>query len=457
MTVTIAPSPSPGGAAAHARALFALGLPLIGSNLAMTATHITDTLMLGWYSVEALAAVVLGGTFWFVIFLLGSGFGWAVMPMAAEAAGRGDETTLRRVTRMGLWVSLLFAAAVLPLMWFSGPLLRLAGQDPQIAALAQDYLRIAGFGLVPALLTTTLRSTLSALERTRIVLWATVAGAALNVFLNWVFIFGNLGAPELGVRGAALASLGTNALTLLAILAAFGRDPGLRRHDIFVRLWRSDWPAFASVVRLGLPIGLTSLAEVGLFAASALMMGWLGTVPLAAHGIALQIASLTFMYHLGLSQAATVRAGNALGRGDGAHLRQGARVAIGLSMGFAAVTVVLFLALPEPMVGLFLDPAEPQRAAIVATGAALLAVAAAFQVMDAAQVMALGLLRGLQDTTVPMIYTSIAYWLIGMPASYYLGFTLGLGGVGVWMGLVIGLGVAGALLMTRFWRRARAL
>jgi MATE family multidrug resistance protein len=184
------------------------------------------------------------------------------------------------------------------------------------------------------------------------------------------------------------------------------------------------------------------------------MMGWVGTTALAAHGIAITLASATFMLHLGLSNAATIRAGRAFGRRDERALRDGAVAAIGLSLAAALLTVAVFLAIPEPLVRLFLDPAEPAAPAIVALGASLLALAALFQLADGAQVMALGLLRGVQDTKVPMIIAGLAYWAVGLPASYLLGFPLGWGAAGIWFGLVAGLVVAGALLMIRFWTRS---
>ncbi len=184
------------------------------------------------------------------------------------------------------------------------------------------------------------------------------------------------------------------------------------------------------------------------------MMGWIGIVPLAAHGIALQIASATFLVHLGLANAATIRVGAAHGRGDRGELRGAAAVALGLSLAFALATVVLFVAVPEPLVALFLNPADPQAPEVLALGVTLVALAALFQVGDAGQVMALGFLRGMQDTRGPMVLAAISYWGIGMPLSYVLGFPLGLGATGIWIGLVIGLFFAAGLLLARFWRRS---
>lgn len=435
---------------AHARATLILGLPLIGSHVAQFAITLTDALMLGWYSVDALAAEVLGGTLFFVIFIMGSGFAFAVMPMVASAQAAGEETQVRRITRMGAWASMLFGLAVLPMFIWSEPLFLAIGQEAAVSAQAGQYLGIAGYAILPALMVMVLKSYLAALERTQVVLWMTLAAVGLNAAINWLLIFGNWGFPELGIRGAAMASLSVNIASGigLALYAALATP----EHTLFQRVWRPDWEAFGRVFRLGWPIGMTNLAEVGLFAAATAMMGWLGTLPLAAHGIALQVASIVFMVHLGLSNAATIRAGQAFGRGDGPGLRAGALVALAISGAVSLAAVVLFLAVPEFLVGLFLSPTEPDRAGVIALGVGLLAAAALFQVVDAAQVMALGLLRGVQDTSVPLAIAAFSYWGIGVPASYLLGFPLGLGGVGVWLGLALGLACAGVLLLLRFWR-----
>lgn len=437
----------------HARAILALGLPLIGSQLAQFGLHVTDTVMLGWYGITPLAAGVLGASSFFVVFILGSGFAKAVMPMVASAETRGDEAQVRRVARMGLWLSILFGVICYPLFWWSGPVLLLLGQEPEVADLAQDYLRVAGLGMIPALMVMVLKGYLAALERTQVQLWVTLAAVPLNAALNWVLIFGNAGFPELGVLGSALATLVVQIASLLALCLYAALLPSLRRYQLFTRFWRPDWPGFVAVFRLGMPMGLTGLAESGLFQASALMMGWIGTVELAAHGIALEITALTFMVHVGLANAVTVRTGRLHGAGEGRAMRTGAKVAIGLSLAFALLTVAAFLVFPQPMISLFIDPSSPEREVIIGTGTVLLACAALFQLADSMQVLALGMLAGVQDTKVPMALASVSYWVIGIPASYALAFPMGYGAVGLWLGLVIGLAAAAASLMARFWLR----
>ena len=435
--------------AGHVKAITVLGLPLIGGHLGQMAIGVTDTVMLGWYGVEALAAVTLAATYFFVLFIFGSGFALAVMPMVASFAASEDEQGIRRSTRMGLWLSLAFGIGVLPAFIWAEPVLRLLGQGDALAAEAGSYLQVAGWGILPALLTMVLKSYLAALERTQVVLWITVLAALVNGVVNYALIFGNWGAPELGVTGAAIASLFTHGISLLGVVLYVGIK--MPQHGIFVRLWRGDAQMLWRVFSLGWPIGLTTLSEVGLFAASAVMMGWLGTVPLAAHGIAIQLASITFMIHLGLSNVATIRAGNAFGRADTPHMARGAFMATLMSLVLASLTIAIFLIWPEMLIGLFMREGEPARPEIMAIGVSLLAMAALFQLVDGAQVIALGLLRGVQDTQIPMIFAAISYWAIGVPCSYFLGFTLGFGGIGVWAGLVIGLGIAAVLLNARFW------
>ena len=437
---------------AHFRAVAVLGLPLVGGHLAQIMIGVTDTVMLGWYSVDALAAVTLASSYFIVLFLMGAGFAFAVMPLVASFDAEEDEVSIRRVTRMGLWLSIFYGLVVtIPFFWAEDILIAI-GQDAEVAGLAHIYLQIVIWQMIPALIVMTLKAFLAAMEHTAIILWATIGTAVMNGFINYALIFGNWGMPELGIKGAAIASLTVNLITVLILVAYITKV--LPQFELFKNFWRSDSEILRRVYQLGWPIGLTSLAEGGLFRASAVMMGWIGAIELAAHGIAIQLASLTFMVHIGFSQAATVRAGRALGRRDELSLRRGGITAIGMSAFYAVVTSVIFLALPETLVALFIDPNEPERANLLRIGASLVMVAALFQLVDGLQVLALGLLRGVQDTTVPMFMATISYWVIGLPVSYLLAFTLGLGGVGLWLGLVIGLAIAAVLLLWRFWGRS---
>ena len=420
----------------------------MGSQVAQFAVHTTDTLMLGWYSVLALAQVTLGAQVLFVAYIVISGFAYAILPMVAKSMAEGDPQSARRVTRMGLWLSTVAAALLFLPMWFASPILEAMGQDAQVAKGAQDYLRIAGFGLWPAIWGLVLRSYLSALEHTGIVLWLAVGILIINAFVNYALIFGYWGLPELGLQGAAIGSVIAMSLSLVGFVIYI--QIYFEEQKMFARFWRFDRMATSAVARLAIPISATAFAESGLFAASAFMMGWLGKLELAAHGIVLQLAAMSFMVHMGLSQAGTVRVGQAFARKDWLAVRRTAGVAMGLSSIAAAVAIFFFLATPQILIGAFLELRDPLRPEILRIGTLLLVLASMFQFVDAAQVMALSLLRGLQDTRVPMLITVISYWLIGIPISYILGFIFDFRGTGIWLGLVVGLAIAALLLWSRF-------
>lgn len=437
---------------AQARALLALALPIVGGHLAQMALHLTDTVLMGWYGVTELAALVLSGSTYYLFFVAGTGIGAALMGMLAASFGRGDDRQVRRDTRMALWISLIYGAVILIPMLMAEDILRAFGQTEELAALAGAYLRIAGFGALPALIVLALRSYFAALERAAITLYVTLGAVVLNAGLAWALIFGRLGLPALGIEGAAWATLASQIASALALILFAIYLPAARPHALFARFWRPDWAAFAQVTRLAFPAGLTALAESGMFIAAALMMGWVGKVELAAHGIALNICALAFMVYMGLSNAATVRLGRAYGERDGVAMGHIIRAALGLVLIFAAPVILAFLAVPKQLLGAFVDPGSHNLDQILTFGAQLLAVAALFQLFDALQVLALGFLRAVQDAKVPMALASISYWLIGLPMSYLLAFPLGLGGIGLWFGLVIGLAAASGLLL---WRYAR--
>lgn len=432
----------------HASALMRLALPLIASQVAQFAIGLTDAIMLGWYSLEAFAAQVLGGSFFFIFLLFGSGFAFALSPVVATAAAQDDQIQIRRSTRMSFWLVAMFAVLALPFLLFSEPILLLAGQEPQLAADADSYLKIMGISILPALFVMVTRSYLSSLEQAAIILYVTLGSVALNAGINYLLIFGSFGFPELGLRGAAIASLGVNTFTFvfLAIYAVW-KNP---EHELFMRFWRPDWEALREIFSLGWPIGITVLAEVGLFTASSIMVGWVGVVELGAHGIALQIASLTFMFHLGLSQAVTVRAGGNVGRSDWAAVRQVAKVALSISIGFSLFAISMFLLFPEALLKIFVSPSEPNLDELLRHGVILLYLAAIFQLADGIQVIGTSLLRGLKDTRIPMVFATISYWGIGMTTAYTLGFIFDLGAAGVWWGLVTGLSASAVLMLTRF-------
>ncbi len=437
---------------AHFRATFTLGVPLIGAQLAQLGIHTTDVVILGRLGAAHLAAIVLASQFFFTIFILGSGFANAVMPMVAQAYGRGDAVSVRRSVRMGMWVVLIYAALMIPVFYNVEGILLYAGQKPEVAALAGSYLKIAQWGMAPALLFMTLRGLVSAHGRAGVVLYVTIVILSVNAFFAYALVLGHFGFPALGIEGAAIVSVGVNVLSFVLLTAYIQLRPELRRYELFVRFWRPDWPAFREVVQLGLPIGFTMLAEVTLFTGASLLMGNIGTLELAAHGIALQLASIAFMIPLGLAQAGTVRVGVAHGRGDRLGVVRASWAVLAVAAAIAVGGGILFALAPTTLASIFLDTAGKDSAAVLAIAGPFVVIAGIFQLVDGLQAIAAGLLRGLKDTRIPMILALISYWPIGFLCAWFFAFPAGFGGVGVWFGFVSGLAAAAILLNWRFYR-----
>ena len=432
--------------------LLLLGLPLIGSSVAQFSLTIIDTAMLGHYNPISLAAVVIGGSFFFSFFIVGSGFAFAIVPLVAAYEAQSEPRKIRRITRMGLWMSVLYTGGVIACFLNSEIILIGIGQSSEIAKYAGDYLKIMGFGLLPALLVVTLRSFLTGLKHTQIILWVTLVGLPIKIFLNWVFIFGNLGMPELGVKGAAVTTAAIHITMLLLLI--FYIQGNLWSYGVFNRLWRLDYLYLAKIFKLGLPIGLTYLAETSLFSATAIMMGWLGTVELAAHGITMQLAGLTFMFHVGMSQAATTITGQAFGK-NASHgkLRDIGKATIEITCAYALLVISVFILFPNFLLSLFLDNSLPLTEQVLVLAVKLLMIAAVFHLVDGLQAAALGLLRGIQDVKTPFLLAILSYWLFGLGSGYLLAFKAGQGSIGLWIGMVIGLTFAATSLIWRYWRK----
>ncbi|KZM50623.1 MATE family efflux transporter [Labrenzia sp. OB1] len=433
----------------------ALGLPLAGAQLAQMAINTTDVLMIGRLGAEELAASVLAFNLYMLTWFFGMGVLQAVIPLAARARGQRKPRDLRRAVRMGFWVSVLFCIPVWSVLFFTETILLVLGQEPDLAATAGLYMRYLQWTMLPALLIMAVRGFLTVMERTQVVLWATIAGAVVNAILDYLLIFGEFGFPRLELVGAGIASVFSASTTCLFLILYAIWHPKLRRYHILGRIWRSDWPVFFQIVRLGTPIALTIIAEGALFTASSIMIGWLGTLPLAGHGIALQIASLTFMVPVGFSVAAMTRVSLAAGRGDHVAVGRAGWTALGVTMICMGSFAVLFWSLPETLVGFYLDLEDPQASEVMAYGASFLVVAAIFQLADGGQIIGVNNLRGLGDTTIPLFYALFGYWVVGISLSLGLGFAAGWGGVGVWSGLAGGLASVALLANLRFARRRK--
>ncbi|MEQ8332638.1 MATE family efflux transporter [Nisaea sp.] len=427
-----------------------LAWPLVLTQLATIALSTVDVIMIGWLGPEELAAATLATSLIFPLTFFGIGLLAATAAMFSHEIGAIRLRGVRRTLRQGFWVAISLCMPCLVLLWNSESLMLLMGQDPWLAASAADYVRIAMWGLLPLMCFTVLRNLVTAHSRPRSSLIILVLAIGVNAMADYALIFGNFGAPALGLEGAALATLVVQCFMLLAQTLFVVTDRKFRRYNLFGRFWRPDWARYIEIMKIGIPIGLTVLAEAGLFAASAFMVGLFGPDQLAAHAVALQCTSVAFMVPLGVCQAATIRVGLAMGRGRILDALLAGRISTFVGVGFATLTALVFWFATEPIVGFYLRLDDPENATAIAFAVDFIRIAAVFQIVDAGQAVGAGNLRGLKDTTIPAILAFIGYWVLGFPAGAYLAFTYGLQGAGVWMGLAVGLTAACFALIMRF-------
>jgi MATE family multidrug resistance protein len=435
---------------AETRACLHLAIPLAGAQLAQAATSFVDTVMMGWLGSDTIAAGGLGAVTFTTLLLIGSALISAVSPLTAEAYGAGEWPKVGSVARQGFWLAVLLT---LPCVWLlsQGDHLLLAlGQQPETVGRSLTYIQAILWGFAPGLGLVVLRSWLAALSQPRPIIVTVILGTVFNITANYILMFGKLGFPALELAGIGWASAFSFWGMFLGLSGYILLQPQLRQYCIFRRIYRFEWRPFLELIRIGLPIGVLSGVEVGLFSVTTILMGHLGTSTLAAHQIALQSASLTFMVPLGISFATTARVGQYLGQRDATGIRLAGYAGIMLAAGFMSAMGLLFWAAPETIVGLYLDLNNPENQEVIALGKSLLGVAALFQIVDGVQSCAAAALRGLKDTYIPMVIGILAYWGVGLASGYLLGFPLGFGGVGLWFGLAIGLLAAAVVLTWRF-------
>jgi MATE family multidrug resistance protein len=439
---------------AELRATLALAWPLILANVTQQIIQATDVLLMGRLGATQLAAATLALNLTFTINIFLLGLVTAASPMMATALGQRSNAVrdVRRTFRAGLWV---LAVAIPPywlLLWHVGPIMRAFGEAPELAVQGQTFLRAYMWCTAPWLLFQLLRNFVSALERPRVVLWLSIAGIGLNALLSWSLMFGHFGLPALGLVGGGFGST----LTWIVISGALAficvRERRFRRFHLFGRFWRFDRERAGALLKLGSPIGLTMALEMGVFALAAYFMGWIGAPAVAAHAVALQCAAVTFMVPLGLGQAATVRVGLALGRRDEAGIARAGWTAWIIGVGFMASMALVMWSVPHRLVTLFLTEV-PANAATIALAVSFLKIAAAFQLVDGAQVIGAGMLRGLHDTRWPLVFALVGYWVVGLGIGSWLAFAADWKGIGIWIGLASGLASVAVLMLARWLMR----
>lgn len=449
--------PHPLGWKAECLETLRLAGPLSLANFLQSLTYAVDVIFIARLGADDLAAAALGVSLFGMLVWSLFGLTGATSPIiAAELGARGPALRpVRRAVRMGLWLAVMAGAAAMLVVSQSERLMLLAGQKPQLAALAGTYLNILLFSIIPSLLANVLRNFVSTLGRPVFATIITGLGIGFNALGNYAFIFGHFGVPAMGLAGGAMATVLSTAAMCAIYVLAIRLDPRLHRYRVFGKVWRPDWPRLAEIVRIGTPIAFTTLAEAGIFGAAAFLMGLLGTDQLAAHALALQIAAMAFQVPMGVSQAATIRVGYFFGAHESNGVRHAGWSAIGMGAGFMMMSALAMLLAPRYLLAIYIDPWSPANAAVTALACRYLLVAAAFQLSDGLQVVAAGTLRGLKDTRVPMWIALFSYWVPGFGLAVGLGFGAGLGGTGIWLGLAAGLTCSAILQLTRWSMRER--
>ena len=444
---------------AELRATLTLAWPLILAQLTQIAIYTTDVVMLGRLGPEALAASALAVNLFFMFNFTGMGLVTACAPLIAAALGERSHAVrdVRRSFRSAIHAALIYAIPVWLLLWNAEAIMLLLGQDPGLSAKGAEFMRVLQWTLLPNLLIIIFRTLLTAFGKPGATLVVTLAGLVVNAILNWMLIFGHWGAPELGMIGSAWASLITT-FFMAGTLAAyvFGQNR-VRRFHLFGHLLRVDRSRLKKIFRIGTPIALTLAFEVSIFSIAVFFMGWIDMASVAAHAIAIQVASIAFMVPLGLSQATVIRVGLAYGARDRRGIALAGWVSLGAALAFMVASAGLMWLAPREIAGLFIERARPESAHVLDLAVSFLVVAALFQLVDGAQVIGSAMLRGLQDTRVPMLFAAFGYWIVGLGSGYLLAFHGGFEGLGIWIGFALGLGVVAILMIWRWSRRDRLI
>jgi multidrug resistance protein, MATE family len=438
-------APRPDRIAAHARAILRLGVPLVIGGLSVAGMSLVNTLMAGRFSSAALAAVAVGSSYYVVFMVLGGGTMMALSPLVAHAYGSGETARVGDYARHGGWIALGLALLLLAGLGLARSVFALLGIDPAVVPGAVAYVHALAVG-IPALLGfQALRYVSDGLGRTRPMMVISLLGLAINVFGNWLLVYGRLGLPALGAVGSGAATAGAHWAMFVAMLGHVRRHRAYQPYRIFTGLGRPEPKRIAEILRLGVPMGGSMVAESALFSAAGLMMGTLGATIVAAHQIALNYASFTFMIPWALHSATTIHVGHTLGRGDRAGARLAGFAGIGICALLMLCSALLLAVARVPVAGLYSrDPA------VAGLAAQLLLLVAVFQVSDGLQVGAMGALRGFKDARAPLLITIGAYWLVGFPVAFVFGLLRGGGPVYVWSGLIAGLAVSALALNLRY-------
>lgn len=436
----------------HYLELLRLGIPLVLTQAGQMTVQLIDNAMIGRSGTAALAASSFANNLYIVLMLLGLGIFLGVTPLVGHARGANDDRQVAATIKSGFALAALLIPGIAIVAWSIGWMIPYMGQTDEVVRLAVPYYRTLVAAIVPFLFFTLLKQTGEGLGNTFVAMVATIAANVLKVVLNYALIFGKLGFPELGLLGAGYATVISRTVMLLLIYAGFMRLNPIKRYLGLMRAARTGWQEVRKILKIGLPISVQLVLEVFSFAFSAVMMGWMGNVPLASHEIAIGLATFTFMIANGISMATTIRVSYQLGTKDYANMERISYSAVHLVLTYMGACGLSFLFLRHRLPFLFTADAQ-----VIEQAASLLAVAALFQLFDGLQIISLGILRGFADVKAPMLISVFSYMVIGLSVSYLCAFTFKIGPEGIWYGFLAGLVVAGTFLALRIRNKIQNL
>lgn len=433
-----------------------LALPIVLTQFGQLVMITTDLAFISRIDTDALAAATLASRAYLVSFTFGAGLLAPIAPLTAQAFGSNNLALIRRLLRMGLWMALLLSIPITAVLLSGEQILLALGQAPNTARLAQQYMFGLAWGVAPMLCFQAIRSFMVAVNRPDLISWITVAAIPINALLIYVLIYGKLSLPRLDLLGAGLATTLVNCGMVSAALWCAARHPSCDSH-VLARFWLFDWPTMRHLIVIGTPISIAALIGNGTISAATLLAGLIGTGALAAHQIALQVATTLFLIAFGISVASAVRVGQAVGRNDWLGVNRAGLGAILLGIGVVATLATAVIVARFEIAELFLGSSTGAVNGTIGLAATLLSLGAGFFVSDTIATIATGALRGLRDTRVPLLFASVSYWPIGFSLSYILGFKTSLGVIGIWIGLSIGTTIYAGLLVLRFRLLTRRL
>lgn len=436
----------------HIASTFQLAYPVIIGQLGIIMMGVVDSLMVGKLGAAPLAAAALGNGMAFIIMIIGIGVSYVVTPLVAIAVGAGKMEDCGVYFRQSLLVNSVFSIIIAIIIYFAADLIPYLDQPEDVQIQAASYMKILGLSAVPLLLFQSYKQFIEGLSVMRPAMIITLIANLVNAFTNWVLIFGNLGFPALELNGAGWATFASRIFMALLLMGFVMKNKFFKQYDVSFHYRSINLPVIKKILSLGLPSGFQYFFEVGAFAFAVVMVGWLGTAQLAAHQIALNLASISFMAVLGISVAGSIRVGNAVGMKDIEETRRAGFTASLMGASIMFVAGIIFILGRNLLPTLYVNDEV-----VISYASSLLIIAALFQISDGTQAVGIGILRGLTDVKIPTAITFIAYWIVGLPVGYLLGFNFDLGVQGVWIGLLLGLTTSAILLTLRFNSRSKQI